>query len=106
MWMACSIAWTDEAHDAAAESLLTDVMDGVVIYTGETYAGQSPSNAGVVAGNSTAPLSPKVFMNDAMYNQDVFGGYGTGTKERLSSIQRAYDPAGFFRGRTGGFKID
>lgn len=46
------------------------------------------------------------FLNDAMYDQKPLQSYGQSTYERLQSIQKKYDPSGFFLGRTGGFKFN
>lgn len=68
------------------------------------FAGLEPTNykSGDLQEASYQPL----FMNDAMYNQDVFASYGSANHDRLVQIQRERDPKGFFAKRTGGFKVN
>lgn len=46
-----------------------------------------------------------IFMNDAMYDQDVLRSYGNTTYDRLKATHEMYDPKGFFATRQGGFKF-
>ena len=49
---------------------------------------------------------PYLFMNDASYDQDVIGHYGTANVKRLKSVQRVYDPELVFQKLVpGGFKL-
>lgn len=44
-----------------------------------------------------------LFLNDAMYDQQVFQSYRD--YEKFKALQQSVDPKGFFRTRTGGFKF-
>lgn len=47
-----------------------------------------------------------IFMNDAMYNQDVYRSYGPENHDRLKKTQRQYDPEAFLSGgRQKGWKL-
>lgn len=47
-----------------------------------------------------------IFMNDAMYNQDVLRSYGDATFDRLKAAAAEYDPTGFFSTRQKGWGFD
>jgi hypothetical protein len=55
---------------------------------------------------SSSVHHPYIYMNYAMKNDDVFGGYGKANKLRLLEVKRKYDPDDVF-GRLvpGGFKL-
>ncbi|CZS99976.1 uncharacterized protein RCO7_01711 [Rhynchosporium graminicola] len=103
MWMAISVSWLTKLGDADGNRLATEIMNNVVTYTKQRYAGVQGSN--FIKGVPGDGYRPSVFMNDAMADQKVLQGYGDETFERLKSVQRAYDPMGFFPSRTGGFKL-
>ncbi|CZT42260.1 uncharacterized protein RSE6_02118 [Rhynchosporium secalis] len=103
MWMAISVSWLTKLGDADGNRLATEIMNNVVTYTKQRYAGVQGSN--IIKGVPGDGYRPSVFMNDAMADQKVLQGYGDETFERLKSVQRAYDPMGFFPSRTGGFKL-
>lgn len=46
-----------------------------------------------------------VFMNDAIYSQEVLQTYGNKSYERLKATHQKYDPNGFFATRQDGFKF-
>lgn len=104
MWMAATIAWLTPDMDVTAHSMITDIIDNTASYVKTKYPGVQASNfeAGGDVGHEYAPA---IFMNDAMYDQQVLQGYGADTYQRLKVVQKEYDPIGFFPGRTGGFKL-
>lgn len=104
MWMAATIAWLTPEGDAAGHSMITDIMSNVELYVKTTYPGVEASNFEPGA-NVQHEYAPAFFMNDAMYDQQVLQGYGADTYQRLKTVQKEYDPIGFFPGRTGGFKL-
>lgn len=44
-----------------------------------------------------------IFMNDAMYDQDVLQSFGWPIYQRLKWTHEKYDPTGFFSTRQGGW---
>lgn len=106
LWMACTVSWSSPARDAWAYNKTTEIMDNIVKYAQATqarYPGIRASN--FKAGAANDDYTPPIFMNDAMADQQVLQGYGSATYSRLKTIQRTYDPSGFFPSRTGGFKL-
>ncbi|PVH82788.1 FAD-binding domain-containing protein [Cadophora sp. DSE1049] len=103
MWMAVTVSWLTKLGDTDAYRIATEIMDNVVKYTKQTYPGVKGSN--FKTGLPDDGYQPPIFMNDAMADQKVLQGYGNETYARLKSIQKAYDPIGFFPSRTGGFKL-
>ncbi|KAH7370611.1 hypothetical protein BKA65DRAFT_445597 [Rhexocercosporidium sp. MPI-PUGE-AT-0058] len=103
MWMAVTVSWLTKLGDADAYRSATEIMNNMVTYTRQTYAGLQGSN--FIAGGANDGYQPPIFMNDAMTDQKVLQGYGNETFARLRSVQKAYDPIGFFPSRTGGFKL-
>ncbi|KAL2066453.1 hypothetical protein VTL71DRAFT_2524 [Oculimacula yallundae] len=103
MWMAISVSWVTKLGDSDAYRAATEIMNNVVSYAKLRYPGARASN--FKNGKEGDGYRPSVFMNDAMAGQDVLRGYGNETFERLRSVQRAYDPIGFFPERTGGLKM-
>jgi hypothetical protein len=85
-------AWNLPTDDDLAHSLarqMTDWLDEVVpLWLDE-------------AGMSRDLYMP-LFMNDAMFDQDVMGSYKD--YEVFKELQTEVDPAGLFSTRTGGFK--
>ena len=79
------------------------ITRSVDAYAQKTYAGVK--NTHYQAGDVMTEEYNPTFMNDAMYDQNPLKSYGRSTYERLKGIQSTYDPAGFFSGRTGGFKV-
>ncbi|KUJ08458.1 FAD-binding domain-containing protein [Mollisia scopiformis] len=104
MWMAGTVAWLESEMDTTAHSMLTDIMNDVASYARTKYPGAEASNF-EAGGNIQHEYAPAIFMNDAMYDQQVFKGYGSDTYQRLKVVQRKYDPIGFFPGRTSGFNL-
>lgn len=102
MWMAITVSGLTALEDDDAAQIATDVMNNVVSYTQTKYAGARSSNSRNT--DNSGQYTPQIFMNDAMAGQNVLQGYGSGTFQRLQSIQNAYDPTGFFFSRTGGFR--
>ncbi|KAH9218626.1 hypothetical protein DL95DRAFT_423351 [Leptodontidium sp. 2 PMI_412] len=103
MWMAATVSWVTKLGDADAYKSATEIMNNMVTYTKQTYPGLQGSN--FKSGLPDDGYQPPIFMNDAMTDQKVLQGYGNETFERLKSVQKAYDPIGFFPARTGGFKL-
>lgn len=103
MWMASSVSWLTSQGDKIAYTAATRILDDIKTHTQTKYAGVVSSNC-KAGGTLTSQYSPPIFMNDAMYDQEVLQGYGNSTYARLKSIQRWYDPSGMFTSRTNGFK--
>ena len=59
----------------------------------------------VKAGKLEGGLHLPLFMNDANYQQDYFGRLRKTTRNFLKKVQAKYDPTGFFKTKTGGFKL-
>lgn len=81
-------ATDDEKMDTATQKLYTGTRDVVTQYTA---SGQLPE--------AYLPL----FANDGYFRQDYFSRLRTADFAR--QVRDAYDPAGFFAGRTGGWKL-
>ncbi|KAE8449273.1 hypothetical protein EG329_008440 [Mollisiaceae sp. DMI_Dod_QoI] len=103
MWMASTVSWISPVGDIAGQSMITDIINNVASYVRVTYPGVKASN--FQAGDLQEEFTPAVFMNDAMYDQHVFQGYGNDTYQRLIAVQKEYDSIGFFLERTSGFKL-
>lgn len=101
---------------------LDDSVDRMLIEFNYSYtfpASDSVINKAVVAllsgirdrvkafiGNGTIPDAyVPLFMNDANFQQDYFGRLRPETLAYARGVRDTYDPSGFFRDRTGGFKL-
>jgi hypothetical protein len=107
MWMEYDISWLSSLTDDAAHMMAMNITATVDEWAKATYAGIEPTNykgptdpAGLENDEYTA-----IFMNDAMYDQKPLQSYDNNGYTRLSAIQKAVDPEGFFTTRTGGFKL-
>jgi hypothetical protein len=80
----------DIVMDKAVRNLFSGIRDRV---TGFVTDGTLP--------DAYVPL----FMNDANYQQDYFGRLRPKTKQYAKVVRDEYDPYGFFKDRTGGFKL-
>lgn len=103
MWMASTVSWLTSDGDNSGESMITDIINNVASYVRAVYPGVKASN--FKSGDLQAMFAPAIFMNDAMSDQPVLEGYGNATYQRLKTVQKEYDPIGFFPGRTNGFKL-
>ncbi|CZR53974.1 uncharacterized protein PAC_03857 [Phialocephala subalpina] len=103
MWMASTVSWLTSDGDSSGRSMITDIINDVASYVRAGYPNVKASN--FQSGDLQAMFAPATFMNDAMSDQPVLQGYGNATYQRLKSVQKEYDPIGFFPGRTNGFKL-
>ncbi|KIN06284.1 hypothetical protein OIDMADRAFT_155290 [Oidiodendron maius Zn] len=107
MWMEYDISWLTSLADDTAHSMSMNITATVEEWAKTNFAGILPSHykgptdhAGLENAEYTA-----IFMNDAMYDQLPLQSYDNNGYARLTAIQRAVDPDGFFSTRTGGFKL-
>ena len=107
MWMEYDISWLTSLEDDVAHSMSMNITATVEEWAETNFAGIWPSHykgptdqAGLENAEYTA-----IFMNDAMYDQLPLQSYDNNGYARLTAIQRAVDPDGFFPTRTGGFKL-
>jgi hypothetical protein len=103
MWMEYDISWLAEVNDDIAHGMSMNITESILAYTKTNYAGVR--NSHYRSGNLAEVQYNPVFLNDAMYDQKPLQSYGQETYEQLKGIQEAYDPAGLFPTRTGGFKF-
>jgi hypothetical protein len=103
MWMGCTVAWKTSLGDSDAHNDAVNIMNQISTYAQNAYPGVSASK--YQAGHFAPEGYNMIFMNDAMADQSVLGGYGDATYQRLKNIQRAYDRMGMFPQRTNGFKL-
>ena len=104
VFMEYTASYTTGKIDQSAIGHLTRLVDTGLSKVQENFAGLEPTN--YKAGDLKAASYQPLFMNDAMFNQDVFASYGSANHDKLVQIQRERDPKGFFAKRTGGFKVD
>lgn len=107
MWMEYDISWLTALGDNDAHAMAQNITATVDEWAKATYGGilstnyKGPTDAATLEnGEYTA-----IFLNDAMYDQLPLQSYENNAYARLSSIQKAVDPNGFFATRTGGFKF-
>jgi hypothetical protein len=107
MWMEYDISWPTALTDDAAHSMAINITATVEEWAKTKYAGIRSSNykgptdqADLENAEYTA-----IFLNDAMYDQLPLQSYDNNGYMRLTAIQKAVDPGGFFATRTGGFKL-
>ena len=62
-------------------------------------------NGFVKAGKLADGVHLPLYMNYAHSSQNYFGRLRKSTQEYVKKAQKKYDPTGFFKSRTGGFKL-
>lgn len=104
VFMEYTASYTTRSIDQSARDHLTKLVDTGLSNVQKDFAGLEPTNykSGDLQEASYQPL----FMNDAMYDQDVFASDGSANHDKLVQIQSERDPKGFFAKRTGGFKVN
>lgn len=107
MWMEYDISWLTSLTDDLAHSMAMNITATVDEWAKANYGGIKSTNykgptdpAGLENDEYTA-----IFLNDAMYDQLPLQSYDNNGYARLTTIQKAIDPDGFFATRTGGFKL-
>lgn len=107
MWMEYDISWPTGLTDNAAHSMAMNITATVEEWAKTKYAG-------IQSTNYNGPTDPEglenaqytaIFLNDAMFDQLPLQSYDNNGYARLTTIQKARDPNGFFATRTGGFKL-
>jgi hypothetical protein len=89
--------------DYSFTSTLSDAHMNTVMET--LFSGVRERVLGFI-GNGTIPDGYlPLFMNDANYQEDYWGRLRPETLAFARGVREAYDPKGFFRDRTGGFKL-
>lgn len=71
----------------------------------EIFTGLRTLEQGFVREGKLKDAYVPLFMNDANFQQDYWGRLRKGTKEFAIGVRDAVDPRGFFKDRTGGFKL-
>jgi hypothetical protein len=89
----------DYSYSFPAADLL---MDEAIV---TLYSGLRDRVKAFIADGTLPNAYLPLFMNDANYQQDFFGRLRPETLEYARDMRDAYDPKGFFRDRTGGFKL-
>lgn len=78
------------------------VMDAAI---SDIFTGMREKIQGFVADGTLEDAYVPLFMNDANYQQDYFARLRPEKLAYAQEIRSALDPDGFFRDRTGGFKL-
>jgi hypothetical protein len=107
MWMEYDISWITGLSDDIAHTMAKNITTTLEAWAEARFAGIKSTNykgptdpAGLENDEYTA-----IFLNDAMYDQQPLQSYENDGYARLTSVQKAVDPEGFFATRTGGFKL-
>ncbi|KAJ6437126.1 FAD-binding, type 2 [Purpureocillium lavendulum] len=103
VWVEYDVAWLSPLCDKKCPQYFGDVVNSLHDLHVEKYSGIPPTN--YKEGDVNFLSYNPIFMNDAMYDQDVLRSYGNTTYDRLKATHDAYDPEGFLSTRQGGFKF-
>ncbi|TQS33765.1 hypothetical protein Golomagni_05878, partial [Golovinomyces magnicellulatus] len=104
IWVEYDFAWLSPLCDKNCPEYFATLTDSLHDMHAEKYSGIKPTK--YQEGDLEFISYNPVFMNDAMFNQDVLHSYGPDNYDRLEKIQRQYDPAAFLSGdRQSGWKF-
>lgn len=88
-WFVLDVGWYQPADDATVHNATRSLSDAIM-----------------AQAQIRGVHVPYIFMNDASWDQNVIGHYGTESVERLKKVQRQYDPELIFQRLVpGGFKL-
>ncbi|ODA80710.1 hypothetical protein RJ55_03669 [Drechmeria coniospora] len=103
VWVEYDIAWASPLCDEQCPAYFVKAVESMHELHAKNYAGIAPTH--YEQGDLTFVSYNPIFMNDAMYDQDVLRSYGSENYARLRSTHEVYDQQGFFSKRQGGFKF-
>jgi hypothetical protein len=84
-------------------STLPDTQMSSVLKT--LFSGIREMALAFIANGTLPEAYLPLFMNDANFQQDYWGRLRPETLRYAQGVREAYDPRGFFKDRTGGFKL-